>query len=261
MDPGTTINPGQNNNDDQTPAGDPTTPAAPPADEPVTPGTDQPGDQPTTPPSEPTPPAETPGEETPPSEPTPAPETPGETPPAPDTSPPEESPPSGSPDSGDNPAAATRLPSLFSWEASEYIEHAHGIGWYVGLIAATLGLVAVLVFIVKEFFSAIVVLLMVAAIVVYAHRKPRSLRYAVSDSGIMIGDKSYPYSDFKSFAIVGTQSLMTVELDPIKRFMPRLSMVLDPQQAEAIAETLQSHLPREDRQADFMDRLAHSLKF
>lgn len=152
-------------------------------------------------------------------------------------------------------------PAQFSWEASEYIEHHHSPLWYGALAAITLGFVALLVLVFKEILSALVVLLMAVAVIVYAHRKPRSLRHGVSPRGIQIGEKFYSYSEFKSFTVLGDQLVVSIELDPVKRFMPRLSMLIDQKQAPVLVDILNQHLPHEDRDPEFIDRLAHSLKF
>lgn len=169
---------------------------------------------------------------------------------------------SGQPEPGSKPdTSPDQNGTQFSWEASEYIEHHHSPSWYMSLGALTLGFMAFLTVVLKEILSAIVVLLMAVSVVVYAHRKPRSLQYQVSSGGINIGSKFYGYNEFKSFAVIGAQSVVSIELDPVKRFMPRLSMLIDQKQAPALVDILNQHLPHEDRDPEFIDRLAHSLKF
>lgn len=158
------------------------------------------------------------------------------------------------------PDAVVDLPPLVSWEASEYVQHHHSPLWYVILTAITGGLVAVLVLVLKEWLSAVVVVLMIVALLVYAHRSPRVLKYVLNEAGIAIGSKFFPYTDFRSFAVVPTKAFLTIDLDPLKRFMPRLSIFLDKDEAEMISTTLERHLPREDRRPDLMDRLSHALK-
>jgi len=153
------------------------------------------------------------------------------------------------------------LPSLFSWEASEYVAHQHGVLWYLTVLGVTAALVAFLVLVLREWLSASVVVLMVIALVIYAHRAPRTLRYSLNQAGILVGAKFYPYGVFRSFALVPSQAFLTIELDPLKRFMPRLAMFIDQKDLDGVAETLEEYLPRAERKADVIDRLSHKLKF
>jgi hypothetical protein len=128
--------------------------------------------------------------------------------------------------------------TAFSWQASEYIQHKHGFGWY----------------------AILVVLLMIIALVVYAQRVPRVLNYALTDAGIKIGERFFPYNSFRSFSLIPDKGFFSIELDPLKRFMPRLSIYLDPEQADKVAQALAQWIPRSDREPDFFDRLSRALK-
>jgi hypothetical protein len=162
-------------------------------------------------------------------------------------------------DDGKEAEPVDRTP-LTSWQAAEYIQHSHSPLWYAGLGALTIGFLLLLVLVLHEWLSAVVVLLVVVSIVVYAHRAPRTLAYTLTATGIMIGEKYYPYSDFHSFAVLPYHGQMNVELDPLKRFMPRISLPADEQNLDALIEVLGSRLPRSDRKPDPIDRLTHYLK-
>lgn len=153
------------------------------------------------------------------------------------------------------------LPPLVSWEASEYISHQHGPMWYLAVFGITAAIVALLGLVLKEWLSALVVVLMAVALVIYARRAPRTLRYTLNEAGIAIGQKFYPYSQFRSFALITDSAFLTVELDPLQRFMPRLSMFLDKDDVDSVTDTLEQHLPRNERKADAIDRLSRKLKF
>lgn len=160
-----------------------------------------------------------------------------------------------------NSGAPVNSPALFSWEASEYIEHERSPGWYIILGAVSIGLLILLTLVLREWLSALTLVVMVIAIVVFARRKPRVLHYSLSETGITIDEKIYPYNDFRSFAVVQNKSFKSIELDPLKRFMPRISMFLDPEDEAPAIEILEQRLPRNDRDLDPIDRLSHYLKF
>lgn len=113
----------------------------------------------------------------------------------------------------------------------------------------------------KEWLSAVVVASMAGAIFVYARKSPRTLKYELASDGIIIDSKLYPYDQFRSFAVVAHGSLPSIELDPLKRFMPRITIFFAPEDENEITSTLENILPRNERNADPIDRLSHYLKF
>lgn len=150
---------------------------------------------------------------------------------------------------------------LFSWEASEYVEHSKPASWYLILIISTLALAALAVFVLREILSALVIILMAAALVVYGQRRPRVLGYVLQEDGVSVGEKFYPYSDFRAYAVFQDGGVPMIELDPTRRFMPRVSMYFAPEDADTIFGVLDTHLPREDREPDTIDRLSRYLRF
>ena len=109
--------------------------------------------------------------------------------------------------------------------------------------------------------TALVILLMAIAVTIYARRTPNVLNYSLQANGIIIDQKFYPYTDFRAFAVVPDKGWLTIELDPLRRFMPRLTIFFDRDDTEAITGILEQHLPRNDRQPDFIERLSRYLKF
>jgi hypothetical protein len=148
----------------------------------------------------------------------------------------------------------------YSWEASEYVHHHKGMGWYLGL----LGLLAVLVaaaVLLKLWLTIGAFLVMALAIVVYARRPPRTLLYELSQKGIMIDGKEYPYAEFRSFGVLKDLEWHTIDLEPVRRFNPRMSILFDNDDFDAIVGHLELHLPRTDRNPDVIERLSRTLRF
>jgi hypothetical protein len=95
----------------------------------------------------------------------------------------------------------------------------------------------------------------------YASRKPRVLTYSVDTDGVHIGEKLYPYSSIKSFAVIDEGSLRSISLIPMQRFMPAISMYFEPQEEAKIVEALSGYVPREERKQDAIDRMMHRIRF
>lgn len=150
---------------------------------------------------------------------------------------------------------------VVTWEASEYIDHEKSPRWYVFLTVAALLLVAVLWVSLRDVWSVIVVAVMYMAIVVYARREPRVLRYSVSSMGISIGEKNFDYDQFKSFSVIEETGIPSVSLDPTQRFMPPVSIYFAPEDASRIVEELAKFLPQEQKTMSAVDRAMMRIRF
>lgn len=148
----------------------------------------------------------------------------------------------------------------FSWQASEYIHHHKGFGWYLlfFILAGGLGGLAVW----THSYSGLVLLAVtIVAVLMFTNKPPRTLSYAIDSKGITIEDKFYGYDQFRSFGVVSDLAWHSIDLDPVKRFMPRLTILFDSENIDAIVSALTDRLPREDHQPDLIDRLSRALKF
>ncbi|HET9721614.1 MAG TPA: hypothetical protein VFP32_01115 [Candidatus Saccharimonadales bacterium] len=147
------------------------------------------------------------------------------------------------------------------WQASEYIEHPHGAGWYALLGLVTIALTVVVFFVTGHDYVATAIMAIVGVIVgVFAGHKPRQVEYEISDTGLSVGDKRYPYSDFKSFAVMHDEGLVSVNLFPLKRLMPPVSAYFAPTDEEKIVRVIGDYLPYEERKMDTIDRLSRRLR-
>jgi hypothetical protein len=154
---------------------------------------------------------------------------------------------------------ATSARSL-SWQAAEFIEHPHSSGWYAALIGGTV-LLAVLVYLAtKDLFATGTILVVGIIVGIYAGHKPSQVQYGITESGLSINNKSYPYSAFKSFTVLREGNLSSVNLFPLKRLMPPVSAYFEPKDEPKVTDALGSHLPYEDRKMDGIDRLSRRLR-
>lgn len=148
-----------------------------------------------------------------------------------------------------------------TWTASEFIAHHKSAGWYVVLALVTIIFSGLIFWFTRDFIT--VGLIAVASVLfgVMASRKPRELQYQIDGSGIQVGEKLYPYSSFKSFAVVQEEGIESIWFMPLKRFMPSLSIYFAPDEKEKIANALSAALPFESRQLDPLDKLIHKIRF
>lgn len=147
-----------------------------------------------------------------------------------------------------------------TWEASEYIQHEKDLGWFVILIAIAASLFG-LAILFRQWTFAPLVIAMTAAIIVYARRPPRTLRYRLSSSHFSIEDRIYPYGNFKAFSLAKDGPLHMITLIPRKRFAPPVSMYFEEKDGEQIVDIIGSHMPLEPARNDFFDDLVRKLRF
>jgi hypothetical protein len=162
----------------------------------------------------------------------------------------------GTADAGDSPAQQENI----SWTAKEFIEHDRNSGWYMMLILGS-GLIAVIIyFITKDIFAvgATIVVGVIAA--VYAGHKPKELDYELNGRSIKVGPKSFNYSMFKSFSIAHEGAHTSIVLEPIKRYLPTMTLYFPPENEKVITNVIGNHLPLQDHEPTVTERLAHRFK-
>ncbi len=150
---------------------------------------------------------------------------------------------------------------VVTWSASEYMAHEKSLGWYVLLGLAATGAAGFIYLITREVVSTVVVLIMGLAFGSFAARKPEELTYELGNTALRVGQKTYPYAQFKSFNIIEEGAMHSITLMPLQRFMSPLSIYYDPTDEDKIATALSSYLPYEDRKQDAVDRLMRKVRF
>lgn len=152
-------------------------------------------------------------------------------------------------------------PKELSWEASEYIHHHKPAGWYTAFGLITVALGALLYIVLQDYLTIAVVVLMAVAILVYGVRKPNTLRYSITADGLKIDEKEYSFDRFKSFSIIEDGGLHSINLDPLHRFAPPLTIYFAPEDEQKVTELLGEYLPQNQKEPDIIDRLTRYLRF
>jgi hypothetical protein len=148
-----------------------------------------------------------------------------------------------------------------SWSAAEYIDHERGAGWYGALLLITVLIAVGFYFITKDYFAVGTAVVVGIIIAVAVGRKPRQITYEITDKGLRVGEKIYAYNMFKSFSVTQEEGAESINLFPLKRFMPIVSAYFTPQDEDKIVNAIGEHLPLEEHKLDNVDRLARRLRF
>ena len=149
-----------------------------------------------------------------------------------------------------------------SWTASEFIHHAKSLNWYLILaVTGVLGAIGVY-FLTHEIISTAAIVIVAVLFGISASSKPRVLPYEIGTTGVLIGNRQYPYSNFKTFSVLHDGSAFSsIQLMPLRRFAPPVSMYFPPEDEESIVTALSAYLPYEERKVDATDRLLRRIRF
>ena len=150
---------------------------------------------------------------------------------------------------------------VFSWSAAEFSQYAKSTNWY--LIIGFSAVIFIIVFVwIKNYTAAGVVFAAGFALFAQANIKPKNIKCEVYPSGVVIGEKAYPYDNMKSFWVIFGESCM-VRLQPQGRFTASINMLIskneDPEQVRLY---LAKHLPEdEDKGEDVADTIQRWFRF
>jgi hypothetical protein len=150
---------------------------------------------------------------------------------------------------------------VISWTASEFLAHEKSASWYLVLALAAVAAAGIIYLLTRDTVSSVVVLVGAVIFGIVAARKPRQLTYQIDADGIQVGPKHYPLADFRSFSVVDEGSFSGINLMPLKRFAPMLTVYYDPKDEERIIGVLSRSLPMEEHRHDPVDNLMRRIRF
>lgn len=149
---------------------------------------------------------------------------------------------------------------IVRWEAPEYIVRQKGTLWFGSLIAVTVVLMIIAIFVIKQWTFVVLVPVMAVALVIYSRRPPHTVQYLLSRQGLHADDVLSPYSEYKSFSLMRGDDQYSFLLVPRKRFKPGMWVYFPEDKGEAIVDTLAARLPMQEQQPDPIDKLIRKLR-
>lgn len=153
-------------------------------------------------------------------------------------------------------------PSIFEWEAQEYEHREKPADWYWALgIVAVAAIIACILF--GNILLALVILAAAGAIAVAAAKAPQVHRFVITEDGLMIGHRLYPYDIMLHFSImehVEGAHPHRLSIKTRSLFTPHLLIPLPGVDAEEIYVYLSNHLDEGFHQHGLMDRLVEKFQ-
>ena len=147
------------------------------------------------------------------------------------------------------------------WQASEYVEHEKSLAWFIILAVVALALVALAVFLLKNYTFAILVVVMAIAVAVWGRRPANEMQYRLDGSGVWVNGKFFAMHDFRSFGVTQEGAIYAVVLLPVKRLAPGVRVYFPEELGEQIVDILGASMPMEDIQPDWIDSISRKLNF
>jgi len=117
---------------------------------------------------------------------------------------------------------------IYRWEAPEYPFHKKGVDWYWWFGLATIGLIALALYL-NNILFAFVIGIGAFALLLFAIRPPRVLEYEATARGIRAEKKLYPYQTINRFWIkdgAHENTEKVILLESQKRTMPVIAIPL-----------------------------------
>ena len=163
--------------------------------------------------------------------------------------------------SGADKAPPTPNVNPVNWTASEYIQHNKNFGWFVAA-----GIVIVLIsigvyFLTHDLISTFVIGVSGLAFSAFSARPPQVLNYLIDSSGIHIGQKTYPYKNFRSFSLQDEGPIRSILLMPAQRVTLPITIYFDPKDEAKIVQALGTSLPHEMRGTPAIDKFMRKIRF
>jgi len=158
----------------------------------------------------------------------------------------------------DNPVATHQE---IAWLGSEYIHHEKSGSWFMALVAVSVLSAGLAFLITRDLITSGMILFCGFIFGIFSRRTPQQIQYSVSDNGVTIGEKTYNFKQFKSFAVAKEGAIENIVLQPLKRFDTLRTIYCAPEQLDDIVEIISAHIPMDDHSPDVVDKLMHKVRF
>lgn len=158
-----------------------------------------------------------------------------------------------------NRVAGDEQPSLLlSWQ-SRGDSIVRGPQWYAALFVITISLSGLTLLVTDSWLSALVVILAAVALIVVNTKGPNVQAYGIFDAGVQIEERFYGYDQLRSFSVNSLNNETLIELEPSKRFYPRITMHAG-ELIDQAQNLLSQFLPKNNREPDMIDKISQRLK-
>jgi hypothetical protein len=108
---------------------------------------------------------------------------------------------------------------IFKWNTLEYKEKNRSVDWYWAVGIITIAIVVIAIFL-QNFLFAVLILISVGTLMMFAIRSPKVMECTVNERGIILEKYLHPYSELEAFWISNSESEPKLILKSKKQIMP-----------------------------------------
>jgi len=150
---------------------------------------------------------------------------------------------------------------ITSWVAPEFYYHEKSTWWHVIVYGTLLSLIVVSAFL-AQWIAILVFLLLGVIIYQYADIKPRDVEIILTNVGVKVGEKFYPYNEIATFWVIFNPPVKHLNFQLTKRFSPVISLQLENMDPTLVKEVLREHILEDpDRKEDLIDVFSRFIRF
>ncbi len=141
-----------------------------------------------------------------------------------------------------------------SWFAPEYIHTEKTSDWYwiVGIVTLSLAIIAILF---NDVIFAILIIVAVATLTLYATRKPLLVQIDLTTTGVHDGETYHSYDDLESYWVETRDAYPKIILKSKKKLSLYIYILIEETDPEAIDEFLSYHLPKVEHREPLLEKL------
>jgi len=150
---------------------------------------------------------------------------------------------------------------MTEWNVVEYEQHIRGTLWHV--LTISIGIILVIYALATDnFLFAIIIILAAIILFLQSAVEPENVYFAITDLGVILGNRFYNFNEFRAFYIIYTEEVQTLFLDTKSAVRPDLRVpIAEGKDIMEIREELQSVLSEDlEKEEPFSDRAARRWK-
>lgn len=151
---------------------------------------------------------------------------------------------------------------LMEWEPVEFREAPRNDNWYLwlGIAAAVLITIAILT---KTYIVAVTFFLLAVVLVMFAQKPVKRMRVRITDTGLEVRNRFYPYHTLKNFWVLyNPPHVTTLNFSQREKISLYINIEIEDQDPVKLRDILLEYLPEdENKEEDFVDAVARRLHF
>lgn len=150
--------------------------------------------------------------------------------------------------------------TILKWQALEYKDYQRNWKWFllVGFVLLAISAYSVYT---KDWFTIVIIFILIGFLNWYIKQKPQLKDYKITQLGIYVGERFYPYNEIHSFWLTLKPELFQANILFNKKYLPQLSILLNDIDPLAVKVALGKFIPeQEDRDESIIDFLMRVFK-